>query len=302
MDRYEQFRRAAVGQGIPSDEVDKFVDQLRFAIWAGGGARDEGAIGQVGGLPRLPVGVEWPSGGSGTPLPFIASVDCALLPRAEGLPLPEDGSLLFFLHHEEDVEDLPDTDGPGFARVLYVPVGTDTAVASLPPGHDSTTLFHEDMPFLLPESWLSAWVEPVLPEWIEESDVEFESDIVKQLVDDLKHIDELCELVDDLWTAPDHDFFLRIGGYCEEMGGQNPPWTQMARDNLKNLHGAELDVPESERSRLRHEEERRLVRDWVPLAQFYTQSDLYYGCFLIRFEDLAAKRFDGMRSFTMFTE
>jgi hypothetical protein len=30
------------------------------------------------------------------PLPFIASFDCAALPRVEDLPLPADGSLLFF--------------------------------------------------------------------------------------------------------------------------------------------------------------------------------------------------------------
>ncbi|MFJ8966024.1 DUF1963 domain-containing protein [Lentzea sp. NPDC102401] len=104
MNRYEQFRSAALDRDIPGDEVDKFSDQLRFAIWASTGGVEEESIGQLGGLPRLPVGVEWP-GGESYPLPFIGSVDCAALPRAEGLALPEDGSLLLFLHHEEDMED-----------------------------------------------------------------------------------------------------------------------------------------------------------------------------------------------------
>ncbi|HUQ55244.1 DUF1963 domain-containing protein [Lentzea sp.] len=69
-------------------------------------------MGQGGGLPRLPVGVGWP----GTSLPFIASVDCAALPRAEGLPLPEDGSLLFFLHHEHDLLAPLNTDEQESAR------------------------------------------------------------------------------------------------------------------------------------------------------------------------------------------
>lgn len=58
----------------------------------------------------------------------------------------------------------------------------------------------------------------------------------------------------------------------------------------------------AERVRLRHEEEYRLIREWVPLAQFPTESEVYYGCFLISSDDLAAKRFGQMRSFTMFTE
>lgn len=301
MDRYERFRRAAVDRGIPDDEVDEFAGQLRFAIRLSACGADEEAAGQDGGLPRLPVGVGWPGGEIGFPLPFIASVDCAALPRAEGLPLPADGSLLFFLHHEEDHEGGSHTGQSGFAQALYVPAGAETVVASPPPGHDSTRFFHEDIPFLLPERRLTAWVEAELPEWIEERDVEFESDVVKRLFDDLEHIDELCELVDDLWPSRRGATF-RMGGYCVEIGGQDPPWTRMAHANLKKRFEAHPDLPRSERSRLRREEECRLVREWVPLAQFLTESDFYHGCFLIGCDDLAAKRFDRMRSFTMFTE
>jgi uncharacterized protein YwqG len=302
MNRHEQFRRAAIERGVPSDEADEFADQLRFAIWLGVGGPGEEVVGQRGGRPRLPVGAEWPSSGRGSPLPFIASVDCAALPRAEGLPLPADGSLLFFLHHEEDLDAGPTEGGPEFARVLHVPAGTDTAVASPPPDHESTTFFHEDIPFLAPERLLSAWVDPVLPKWIEEQDVEFEADVVKRLFDDLAHLEELCELVDDLWPESDRDPALRIGGYCREIGGQDGPWTQMAQAALRARHGDPSDLPRSERIRLRREEEYRLVRERVPLAQFHTESDVYHGCFLISSDDLAATRFDGMRSFTMFTE
>ncbi|MFC6093699.1 hypothetical protein [Saccharothrix lopnurensis] len=45
-----------------------------------------------------------------------------------------------------------------------------------------------------------------------------------------------------------------------------------------------------------------MIREWVPLAQFHTESDFCYGCFLIRSDDLAAERFGEVRSFTMFTE
>lgn len=303
MDRYERFRRAAIDRGIPDDEVDKFADQLRFAIWAGACGADEEVVGQAGGLPRLPVGMGWPGSEIGSPLPFIASVDCAALPRAEGLPLPADGSLLFFLHHEEDHEGGSFTGQSGFAQALYVPAGTETVVAPVPPDHDSARVFNEDIPFLAPERRLTAWVEAVLPEWMEEEEeeLEFASDAVKQLLDELKHLDELCELVDELWP-PRRGSWFRIGGYCVEIGGDDPPWTQMAHANVKKRLEAHPDLPRSERSRLQDEEEHRLVREWVPLAQFRTGSDYYYGCFLISLDDLAAKRFDRVRSFTMFTE
>ncbi|MFJ5986900.1 DUF1963 domain-containing protein [Lentzea sp. NPDC092896] len=300
MDRYEQFRHAAIDRGLPEDEAAEFAAHLRFEIRLGAGP-DEKVVAQSGGLPRLPVGVEWPASGNGSPLPFIASIDCGLLPRAEGLPLPVDGSLLLFLHHEEDVEAEAHTSEPDHARALYVPAGADTAVASPPPDHATRALFYEDdTPFLLPEGQMSAWIQPVLPDWIEAEDPESEPEAVKQLLDELKHVDELCELVDELWPEPDGSCFLRLGGYCEEIGGQNPPWTQMADAHLRNSAAAGLRGPE--RFRLLHEEEHRLIREWVPLAQFYTTSDLYYGCFLISFDDLAAGRFDQMRSFTMFTE
>ncbi|MFT7841087.1 hypothetical protein Q5530_33545, partial [Saccharothrix sp. BKS2] len=49
MDRYGQFRRAAIDRDIPDDEVDKFADQLRFAVWAGVGSSDGEVVGHRGG-------------------------------------------------------------------------------------------------------------------------------------------------------------------------------------------------------------------------------------------------------------
>ncbi len=231
---------------------------------------------------------------AGCPLPFIGSVDCAALPRADGLDLPEDGSLLFFLHHEEDMEEHPTTE---FSRVLHVPAGTETEVAPPPPGHDTRTSFHEEVPFLLPEHALAAWVRPVLPEWIVDRDADSEADSVKRLYDELKHVDGLCALVEDLWPDQDRSCTLRLGGYGRGIGGQDDPWTQMAFDDLDGRGTAREEL-----FRLLPEEAHRLTRDWVPLAQFPTASEFYHGCFLIGPDDLAARRFDRMRSFTMFTE
>jgi hypothetical protein len=76
----------------------------------------------------------------------------------------------------------------------------------------------------------------------------------------------------------------------------------MAFDSLQNRRVAGSELSLDERLRLQGEEKEQLVREWLPLAQFPTQSEVYYGCFLLRAEDLAAKRFDQMRSYTMFTE
>ncbi|MFB7075522.1 hypothetical protein ACFCX2_42170, partial [Streptomyces sp. NPDC056290] len=60
MDHRGEFRRAALESGVPDDEVSRFSRHLRVSIGlsgAGGGH----PVGQFGGLPRLPVGMKWPS-------------------------------------------------------------------------------------------------------------------------------------------------------------------------------------------------------------------------------------------------
>ncbi|WP_394618642.1 DUF1963 domain-containing protein [Lentzea sp. JNUCC 0626] len=285
MDRYEQFRRAATDRGFPDDEIVKFADQLRFAVWAGITRDGEQVMGQFGGVPRLPVGVEWPSSANGSPLPFVASVDCALLPRAEGLALPEDGTLLFFLQHEDDLFAPLTADEPEFARVVHVPAGTETAPAAGPgePGGERS---------------LSASVEVVLPRWIGEDD--FDNGVLEDLAGELQHAEELSELADELWPEQDRGAWLRLGGYCSRIGGQDTPFTQLTMAGVRSRH--EAGLPDPERFGASDVEEYRLTREWVPLAQFYTESDYHYGCFLISTDDLAAKRFERMRSFTMFSE
>ncbi|GLY97251.1 DUF1963 domain-containing protein [Actinoplanes sp. NBRC 103695] len=300
MDRYEQFRSAAVDRGIPEDEIGKFAELIRFGVWTWLSTGEGEVVGQVGGLPRLPVGVEWPGGSF--PLPFVGSVDCAALPRAEGFGLPEDGSLLFFLHHEEDIEEYPTTD---YSRVLYVPAGTETEEAAPPPGHDSrSTYMDETIPFLIPEHWIVARVRPELPEWIEDRDVQFATADVKKLFGSLKHLDGLCEVVEQLWPEerPNHHSTLQLGGYCRNIGSGHSPHSQMAGVHAQGQRRANPEMSQDEWRRLEHEEEERLVRQWVPLAQFSTESEFYYGCFLIDEDDLAAKRFDKIHSCTMFTE
>ncbi|MEV4702906.1 hypothetical protein [Actinoplanes sp. NPDC049316] len=73
MDHQGRFRDAVLASGIPDDEVSRFIEHLRLSIRLSGGSGGV-PVGQFGGLPRLPVGMDWPSDGV-SPLPFIFSVD-----------------------------------------------------------------------------------------------------------------------------------------------------------------------------------------------------------------------------------
>jgi hypothetical protein len=272
---YEQFRDAAIERGIPGDEVDTFAEHLRFVIQMSGPASNTQVAWRSGGLPRLPAGMAWPTVGA-HPLPFVASVDCAALPTVDRLPLPSDGSLLFFLEHEQDL-------GTGkYAKVLYVPAGVDTAVAE-PPDYADPFYCNPEIPFVGEEFELYAEVATELPLWFDDDDeAREESESVERVMGALPHAVELRALANELWPWKGRKFGL--GGYdTQPRSGISEPTLEMA----------DYD----------YEEQFRLKREWVTLACFDTADDeLYVGYFLIRFDDLAAGRFDKVRSFTTFLE
>lgn len=292
MDFHGQFRRTAIEQGIPEDEVNHFDSNvLRFQICAN--ERPEGVlVGRRGGPPRLTAGMEWPSTSGGVPLPFIASLDCAALPRADGLALPRDGSLLFFLEIYSAIEARSVAEEQEFAHVVYVPDGVEAAVVEQPPGHreDSVVWEHD----------LFASVQAEVPGWLEEDEFEdWRSDFKKQLLPELPHDKELRDLAYRLWPARKWtEKNVYLGGYSIEAG--NLPEDLLAEENLQAREKAGEPVPERE-FRLA-EEELQMMREWVPLAQFRVPPDYFsFGRFLIRHNDLAGGRFDDAMSFAVFT-
>ncbi|MDZ7627718.1 MAG: DUF1963 domain-containing protein [Parvularculaceae bacterium] len=78
---------------------------------------DEEPHAWLGGLPRLPAGVQWPRAKTGTPLHFVAQVDCTRLPAElwGGLG-PREGWLLVFV----DFEGIDHEEAGPIARVLHV--------------------------------------------------------------------------------------------------------------------------------------------------------------------------------------
>jgi hypothetical protein len=163
MTHLEQLRSAAIERGIPAEAADRIGRFLRVASWVcnanrygiGSVERHGGVVGQNSGLPSLPAGTEWPyadiSGLGRLPLPFIASIDCAKLPRVDGLELPADGSLLFFLAHEHALDA---HDEHEFARVVHIPAGTATVRVDQPPPHDDDWF---ESGFLRPSPTSSLW-------------------------------------------------------------------------------------------------------------------------------------------------
>lgn len=321
MDYYGQFLRAAIEQGIPEEEVGRFAQFLRFAIWtnerldngvlvghAGGlppGQAADVPVGLAGGLPRLPVGMAWPTG-RGEPLPFVASFDCAALPKVEGLPLPPDGSLLVFLHHESAYESFDRAKEQQHARIVYVPAGTDTVVAE-EPEHTVPAFSDETRGFTGPQRVLFAVVHAELPDWLSQDDDGL-SEFQQHQARGLPHRKELCALAGRLWPDATYAAF-QFGGYTSDIGEMytehlsTTPELAMAAEHLeaRQQAGDLVIAPEQEDFRL-EEELHRVMREWVPLVQFEPGDDVYIGRFLIRVDDLAARRLDRAVSCTAFTE
>ncbi|WP_432016548.1 DUF1963 domain-containing protein [Streptomyces hydrogenans] len=124
----DPFRELARDQGIPQDEVERWLDAtIRPCAMLGAGESADGpVVGRFGGLPPMPEGEPVPD------LPFLASVDlAAIAPGATDLPLPRDGTLLFFADTSEST---PWTRGH-WSRLVHVPAGGP--VSPCGPGDES---------------------------------------------------------------------------------------------------------------------------------------------------------------------
>ncbi|MCP2323942.1 hypothetical protein HDA40_002449 [Hamadaea flava] len=288
MDHQGQFHGAALASGIPGEEVSRFIQHLRLSIQLSGGSGGV-PVGQFGGLPRLPVGVDWPSDGVSL-LPFIFSVDCAALPRVDGFDLPADGSLLFFLDHEQAAA----TGERRYGRVVYVAAGTDTEVAA------GTT----DYEFVGEQYPVSATLRAEFPGWFgvddddDEEDEEddddlsaFQQQLARDLERDLPHLDELCALANELWPAHNGYVSAYLGGYADE-----EVIASIAEQILAGREKTgEIVIPVAKWHSHVEVESHRLTSEWVSLARFPVDNELYYrsdGSFVIRHDDLAAGRLD----------
>ncbi|GAA4947571.1 DUF1963 domain-containing protein [Streptomonospora halophila] len=289
MDYQGRYRRAALETGIPDDEISVFTRHLRLSIRLIEGSRGS-PVGRFGGLPRLPVGMDWPSDGVG-PLPFIFSVDCAALPRVDGFDLPADGELLFFLDHEQDHLD----DTGRYARVVYVKDGTDTAVADPP---DSEVVGEQYDVGATVCAELPPWFETDEDEDEDEDDLSpFQQQLARGLERDMPHLDELCALARGLWRD-EGLASAYIGGYADD-----DVISSIAEQTLAGREKAgEITIPMAQWYSHVEKEKHRLAGEWMSLARFRVPDEFYSGGFVIRHDDLAAARVDKALPVTEFSE
>ncbi|MEV6109176.1 DUF1963 domain-containing protein [Streptomyces sp. NPDC051940] len=294
MDHQGEFRRAALELGIADDEISRFNGHLRLSIGlsAGGGGR---VVGQLGGLPRLPVGMTWPSAGD-IPLPLLLCVDCGALPRIDGFDLPGDGTLLFFVDQERDHAD----SSGRYARVVYVPEGTDTAVAEAPGSEvvrepvDIGAELAAELPLWLQErdedeDWHEFWEDL---EWDDMSP--FQQQLLRYMEHDLPHLDELRALAHDLWPSGGA---IVIGGYADdEVIGHIAEQTLAGREKAGEIPA----IPTARWPSRLEEERHRLTSEWIALAREARTYEEYRTSFVIRHDDLAAARVDKALSVTGF--
>jgi uncharacterized protein YwqG len=131
--------RALADAVLPPDPAARWSAMLLPAVRLGAvGGGDP--IARLGGLPRLPVGVSWPTWEGVGPLSFVAALDCkALGGLLPSLGLPGDGELLLFYfdgsfnNFDTTVGYWDPTTAPG-AHLLYVPSSSPTVEAACPEG------------------------------------------------------------------------------------------------------------------------------------------------------------------------
>ncbi|MGW0783674.1 DUF1963 domain-containing protein [Streptomyces sp. NPDC002913] len=295
MDHQEEFRRAALESGIPRDEINRFIEHLRLSIGlsVGGGS----PVGQFGGSPRLPVGMQWPSAAD-IPLPLLLSVDCGALPRVDGSGLPADGTLLFFVNQEMDHED----SSGRHARVVHVPDGTETAVAEAP-----------GCPRVREQFDVSAELRAELPLWLQEGDDEdwhefwedlewedmspFQQQLARYMERDLPHLDELRSLAHDFWPSGAGVAGVVIGGYADD-----EVINSIAEQTLagREREGEIPAIPIAKWSSHLEKEKHRLTSEWISLASEARVYEEYCTSFVIRHDDLAAARLDKALAVTSF--
>ena len=87
---------------------------------------------RFGGLPALPAAIDWPRMKDGTPLHFLAQIDCSALPFRSALP---DRGMLFFFGRDDDEQIWSEAFvGDRAWRVVHAPDATgDDAVRPVPP-------------------------------------------------------------------------------------------------------------------------------------------------------------------------
>lgn len=277
---------ALAAEHLPADAAARWTALLRPCVRLTKPAADRPAgsgpvAARLGGEPLLPPGTPWPHWPGHGPLSFIASVDCALLPRTAVDPaFPDDGTLLFFFFdgQVDDADAAIGADDPETrpaARVLYVPADAACGPAATPdelepyPGVDLVATARCSAPDPWHPQSLAALTGDGTP------------------LDPRRRPRHVVTFMNAVFAAED-GIGHRVGGHARPV--QGPVEYEVAHAVLGPDGPWTGPEPDAE------------ARRWTLLAQIDTDQDagmMWGDCgtlyWLIRPEDLAARRFDEAR-------
>lgn len=120
------------------ENAETWVGLLRPAFHLRALEPGETRVGYLGGDPKMPADLEWPTWEDHGPLYFVAALDCAEVPTEHlDIPLPDSGTLLFFyfdgLGESPVAYNDPDSVING-TRVIHIRADADTTVRTRPDG------------------------------------------------------------------------------------------------------------------------------------------------------------------------
>ena len=245
---------------------------------------------KLGGFPDLPVGAAWPLHGSLEPggptnferntnwevgpLEFLAQINLADVARVgSGLPLPEEGLLLFFYDAREQAMGFEQTDALG-RRVIYVPAGAETTRQLNATPED---VYTRPLEFLASE---------VMPDWFSIRD-----HLGEALAIVWAELDGVDELFDEFSADNDGEEHV-FGGWPRVIQNPMELECEMVTQGLKEGRSDPYNDP-------RMATVQEDARQWRLLLQLDSDESLdwmwgdmgmvYFWC---REEDIAARRFD----------
>ncbi len=270
-DRLSPFRAKAIAQGIPADDVERWLDTARpCATLAQEG--DGPVVGRFGGPLMLPADTPAPF------YPFVASIDLAALPDdATDLPLPPDGHLLLFAFPQDD------GDFATMGEAVYVPAG----VAVEERDKDSWAWFeieeYREIVEAFPRGQLRATPNVSLPYHYA---VEIPEHPYSEPLPGHPRSEELAQVWED--TRDDIATWgpLQIGGYASEEAVHLDPvegvvWCAVKAAEAGHWGGGAVVSGAVE--------DWVLLADWDPCIEGREGATVHW---VIQREDLAARRFD----------
>ena len=161
-----EIEAASGGGAHPFDTISAKYGASAIALVRPYPPREEGTgRSHIGGVPDLPSSMPWPRTREGKALHFLAQVDCADLPRLDGAPgelVPSKGTLLFFVHMDDELVFDSEPEGDQH-RIIFDPASSGQP--TLPPADLPNVDRHWQKHFTLPgeseRSTFAYW--PIVP-------------------------------------------------------------------------------------------------------------------------------------------